>query len=120
MYFACQGYVNGVLGLNSYALILSQYGRLLSELVGGEAAGIGAGTQVRSGSDPSATSIPKSSDALAAAIFVACIAEFDPSGDHLLDRAGHIVGNTLLQANCPGFMNRLLLSDGRPIDVRKP
>ncbi len=52
LYFACQGYVNGVLGLNSYALILSRYGRLLSKSVGGEAPGAGCGVPVGSGSRP--------------------------------------------------------------------
>jgi hypothetical protein len=37
LYVACQAYVNGVIGHDSYALILSQYGILLNQLVGSNA-----------------------------------------------------------------------------------
>lgn len=65
LYAACQSYVNGVLGHDAYAMILSQYGNLLVALAGTGTAG-----------NPVAFT---SQDAAVSAMLVACISEHDPT-----------------------------------------
>lgn len=65
LYAACQSYVNGVLGHDAYAMILSQYGNLLVALAG-------TGT----GGNPTAYT---SQDAAISAMLVACLSEHDPT-----------------------------------------
>lgn len=65
LYAACQSYVNGVIGHDAYAIILSQYGNLLIALAG----------QQTSGSPVAYT--PEQS--AFAALFVACVSEYDPT-----------------------------------------
>lgn len=59
LYFACQAYANGVLGLNSYSLILSEYSVLLRELVSG-------GDKAADPKKPATTATPAASQAAAA------------------------------------------------------
>lgn len=68
LYAACQSYVNGVIGHDAYAIILSQYGNLLIALAG----------QQTSGSPVTYT--PEQS--AFAALFVACVSEYDPTRRH--------------------------------------
>jgi hypothetical protein len=49
LYYACQAYANGMIGKAAYALILSQYGKLLTNLVG---------VPSIKGSDSSPTAVP--------------------------------------------------------------
>lgn len=65
LYAACQSYVNGVLGHDAYAVILSQYGNLLVALAG-------TGT---SGNPSSYTA----QETAIAAMLVACVSEHDPT-----------------------------------------
>ncbi len=59
LYVACQAYVNGVIGHDSYAIILSQYGKLLNELVGGGSAGNGNNASSSDkGGGTTATTVP--------------------------------------------------------------
>jgi len=44
LYSACQAYANGIIGRDSYALIISQYGDLLVQLAGGSTASPSAAT----------------------------------------------------------------------------
>lgn len=65
LYAACQSYVNGVLGHDAYALILSQYGNLLVALAGTQT----SGTPVGYSAKESAT----------LGMMVACLSEYDPT-----------------------------------------
>lgn len=84
LYAACQSYVNGVIGHDAYALILSQYGNLLVALAGtGQTSGAAVSPQ----------------DAAITALLVACISEWDPT------RLASVKPNPLLNRN---RCNRLL------------
>jgi hypothetical protein len=65
LYAACQSYVNGVLGHDAYALVLSQYGNLLVALAGTQT----SGTPVGYTAQESAT----------LGMMVACLSEYDPT-----------------------------------------
>ena len=91
LYAACQSYVNGVIGHDAYAMILSQYGTLLVALVGGSGASGGNAT-VTGGAgaitvNANGTAQPKTSaasetaatgrQAAQAALLVACVSAYD-------------------------------------------
>jgi hypothetical protein len=65
LYAACQSYINGVIGHDAYAIILSQYGNLLIALAGQQTSGAPV------------TYTPEQS--AFAALFVACVSEYDPT-----------------------------------------
>lgn len=64
LYAACQSYVNGIIGHDAYALILSQYGNLLVALTG-------------TGNISQATFTAQ--DAASSALLVSCLSEHDPT-----------------------------------------
>jgi hypothetical protein len=64
LFAACQAYVNGVIGHDAYAIILSNYGNLLVAL-----AGSGTATQTNYTAQEAATT----------AMLVTCISEYDPT-----------------------------------------
>lgn len=104
LYAACQSYVNGVIGHDAYALILSQYGNLLVALAG-----------------TGQTSAPAISprDAAITAMLVACISEWDPT------RRGGVAPNPLLsKARCGSLMNAIaagrLLTPGKVASAPAP
>ena len=63
LYSACQAYANGVIGRDSYALIISQYGDLLVQLAGGSTA-----SPSPSSSPAPATTTPSSPTPIAVAV----------------------------------------------------
>lgn len=97
LYAACQSYVNGVIGHDAYALILSQYGNLLVAL---------AGTGQTSAQPVS----PR--DAAITAMLVACISEWDPTR-----RRGSEYNPLLSVPRCSSLMNAIaagkLLTSGK-------
>ena len=68
LYAACQSYVNGVIGHDAYALILSQYGRELVELMHAAPA--------TAADDVEVVKI-KTKQAAFAALLVSCISQYD-------------------------------------------
>lgn len=104
---ACQAYVNGVIGQNAYALILSQYGNLLVALAGTEAAGSAA---------------PRSTarETAITALLISCISEHDPT------RLGGATVNPLLTRDrCAKLMDgitggRLMRSTTMPEGASQP
>jgi hypothetical protein len=95
LYAACQTYVNGVIGHDAYALILSQYGNLLVALNG-----TGTVNQATFTAQDSATS----------ALLVACLSEHDPSRLAGVDKLGRPLTNPLLTLN---FCDKLLAQIAR-------
>lgn len=92
LYAACQSYVNGVIGHDAYAVILSQYGSLLVALVGNENdAGKGEG---KTGKKTASTGGSGYGQSSYAALLVACISAHDPT--RLPAGGTHAGSNTLL------------------------
>ena len=94
LYAACQSYVNGVLGHDAYAVILSQYGNLLVSLTG-------TGSQAtRSAYTPAQSAI--------AALFVACISEYDPTRIYPVGYKGKPQLNPMLSPQrCSALLNNI-------------
>ncbi|MDA9451160.1 MULTISPECIES: hypothetical protein [unclassified Bradyrhizobium] len=93
LYAACQTYVNGIIGHDAYALILSQYGNLLVALAG-------------TGTTNAATFTAK--DAASTALLVSCLSAHDPT------RLSAGVTNPLLNTTfCGRLMERI--ARGAPI-----
>jgi hypothetical protein len=91
LYAACQSYVNGVLGHDAYAMILSQYGNLLVALAG-------TGT----GGNPTPYT-PQ--EAAITAMLVACISEHDPTRVRPYGRRSSGTINQLLNLrNCNALL----------------
>lgn len=82
LFAACQAYVNGVLGHDAYALILSQYGNLLVAVAG-----------TASGGNPAVFS---AQDSMMVGMLVACISENDPTRIRPYLPNGKIALNPLL------------------------
>lgn len=82
LYAACQSYVNGVLGHDAYAIILSQYGNLLVALTGTAS----SGTRTAYSAEESAV----------AALFVACVSEYDPTRLYPTSYRGKPILNPML------------------------
>lgn len=94
LYAACQSYVNGVLGHDAYAVILSQYGNLLVALAGTGTAG-----------NPVAYT---AQDAAIGAMLVACVSEHDPTRIRARKPNGDYDHNSLLtKARCTVLMNKI-------------
>lgn len=94
LYAACQSYVNGVLGHDAYAVILSQYGNLLVALAG-------TGT----GGNP--TSYTAQETAIAA-MLVACLSEHDPTRIRPTWPNGKVAINPLLsEPRCKALLNSI-------------
>jgi hypothetical protein len=104
LYAACQAYVNGVLGHDAYAIILSQYGNLLVALAG-------TGTTVQLNYT--------AQDAAIAALLVTCISEYDPTRLMAVYPDGAPIVNPLLRS--PGVCSTLLnrLASGQLIQIPK-
>jgi hypothetical protein len=85
LYAACQSYVNGVLGHDAYAMILSQYGNLLVAMAG-----------TGNGGNPTPYT-PQ--EAAITAMLVACISEHDPTRIHPYARRPGDSVNKLLDYN---------------------
>ncbi|GJD35431.1 hypothetical protein FMGBMHLM_2341 [Methylobacterium aerolatum] len=118
LYTACQAYVNGVIGHDAYALILSQYGNLLVALAGApasvtvsvpaDATGKGAATAAAiAKAVATAGGAVRGNDAVAA-LLVTCLSTFDRSrepsvGNRLLTRdfCRQVLQSTLKKANRP-------------------
>ena len=119
LYTACQAYVNGVIGHDAYALILSQYSTLLVALAGApasvtvsvpaDATGKGAATAAaiaKAVATASGTAV-KGNDSVAA-LLVTCLSNYDPTRIHGEDRGPRgEIGNPLLT---PGFCREVLRS----------
>jgi hypothetical protein len=101
LYAACQTYVNGVIGHDAYALILSQYGNLLVALNG-------------TGTVNQATFTAQ--DAANSALLVSCLSEHDPTRLTGVDISGRPLSNPLLSLN---FCEKLLaqVARGAPIHL---
>lgn len=94
LYAACQSYVNGVLGHDAYAVILSQYGNLLVALAGTGTAG-------------NPTSYTAQETAIAA-MLVACVSEHDPTRIRPTWPNGKVAINPLLsEARCKALLNSI-------------
>jgi len=92
LYAACQSYVNGVIGHDAYAMILSQYGALLVALVGHEKAQAG-----------------RPGNATLSALTVACISGHDRTR-HPPGMAGN--NRLLSEAFCRDVLRRVLARAG--------
>jgi hypothetical protein len=92
LYAACQSYVNGVIGHDAYAMILSQYGALLVSLVGNEKAQAG-----------------RSGNATLSALTVACISGHDRTR-YPPSSAGN--NRLLSEAFCRDVLRRVLARAG--------
>jgi hypothetical protein len=94
LYAACQSYVNGVLGHDAYAVILSQYGNLLVALAGTGTAG-----------NPTSYTAQKTA---IAAMLVACVSEHDPTRIRPVSADGRVVLNPLLsEPRCKALLNSI-------------
>jgi hypothetical protein len=96
LYSACQAYANGIIGKAAYALIISQYGDLLTNLAGSGAGGGSSGPAVGTpaGGTPAAStpaaSTPSAGNSqvqvlqqqMLQAMMVSCITNSDPTQDH--------------------------------------
>lgn len=125
LYAACQSYVNGVLGHDAYAMILSQYGDLLVALVGGAAGGksssgggvastaapgsVNVSVQSSGGAQPAAAAAGggqasgnsrEDYSATVAALLVACISEHDETRLAPLGRTGPLRNKLLTVQFC--------------------
>jgi hypothetical protein len=93
LYTACQSYANGVLGQDSYAIILSQYGGLLTTLIAKSS---------DAGKPATTAPAPSPGQSTLAALVVACISSHDKSRS-MYDR------NIMLdQPFCSRVLNRAL------------
>lgn len=77
LYAACQAYSNGLIGRVDYALILSQYGEILTEIAQGDAAPTAPAPPPAAARRP-ARSDP-GDDRAFRALLVACLTAYDPS-----------------------------------------
>jgi len=94
LYAACQSYVNGVLGHDAYAIVLSQYGNLLVALTGNQTAG-----------SPATYTAQESA---IAAMLVACISEHDPTRIRPMTARGKPDTNKLLSlAGCRKLLDAI-------------
>lgn len=80
LFAACQAYANGLIGQDAYAIILSQYGSLLVELVGGDddRSIVADKSMIASPGTPGQKSVAQRNPLLSA-ITVACISGHDPT-----------------------------------------
>lgn len=99
LYAACQTYVNGIIGHDAYALILSQYGNLLVALNGTGTVNQNTFT---------------AQDAASTALLVSCLSEYDPTRLGARNVDGRPSMNPLLT---PGFCSKLMekIARGAPI-----
>jgi hypothetical protein len=90
LYSACEAYANGIIGRDAYALILSQYGDLLTQLAGNgpvapSASAATSGTGAASGAAATAAANPVAILQLQTlqALVTACITDQDPSAGYV-------------------------------------
>ena len=105
LFAACQAYVNGVLGHDAYALILSQYGNLLVALTGQQTSGTPAAYTAQ--------------ESMALGLMVACISENDPTRIRPILASGKADINPLLKPEvCASLLKQI--ASGTLLKAAKP
>ena len=104
LYAACQSYVNGVLGHDGYALILSQYGNLLVAVAGQQTSG--------------APAVYSAQESMVVGMLVTCLSEYDPTRSRPHWPNGKPMLNPLISiSGCKYLLNQI--AQGKPFSKIK-